>query len=194
MEASVKIVKVLGVRDTRAFEEVGRNGRDVMVPVPGTGEERNGDRCARVHEVHATVLLSDDTTAVVGTGCMRGDAMLPELRRLASRATTRAKLLSKLNALTRRMAEIEAVKAEVDALPVPEVTVERLDVGRVFRCGDAHAWDRSLFADPEERADCARACWRNKRLHERGSNVGESTSVRAQAEAVMARLARLVDA
>lgn len=70
MNAS-RIVQILEVRDTREYMEDG----DRWVAIPGSGAVRECDRCGRRHEVHATVVLEDGTTAVVGTGCMATESM-----------------------------------------------------------------------------------------------------------------------
>ena len=77
--------KILSVVDTRQYEERG----DRMVPIPGSGDARDCDRCGRAHEVHATVAYEGGRTAVVGTGCMGLGAEAG--RRVASSAGTVAK-------------------------------------------------------------------------------------------------------
>jgi len=69
--SAARIVEVIEVEDTRDYIEE----NDRFVPIPGTGIFNECERCGRRHEVHATVGLSDGTTAVVGTGCCRGESM-----------------------------------------------------------------------------------------------------------------------
>lgn len=66
----LKIVRILSVEDTRMWEE---GPDDRWYPVPGSGQENQCARCGRAHEVHATVLLEDNTSIIVGTGCMHAD-------------------------------------------------------------------------------------------------------------------------
>lgn len=167
------IVQVVGVVDTREWIEDG----DRWVAVSGSGTARNCDRCRREHEVHATVLLSDGATAVVGTGCMRGESMevTKALARGANAAKRFARLSAELASLLRACAQWDVVRAEIEALPVPELVDSKqkrslpgeADIP-VLRCGDTSFWhETAATATAETKADLIRH-WRDNRMRERG--------------------------
>jgi hypothetical protein len=167
-----KIVKVLDVVDTRDYEEVADG---VFKPVAGSGTESDCARCARIHLVHAHVLLSDGTSTVVGTGCMGKESM--ELGAVVRKATAAVKRLGKLRAELAaeeaKAAEYARVKAEVEALPLPEIThgTVTLQDGRTIPAvymGDAKLWlpGNQPFDAQEDRT--LATSWRRKREQERG--------------------------
>src|SRR4051794_13288432 len=95
----MKIVRILNVVDTRQYEE-GENDR--FFPIPGSGQANDCFCCGRSHEVHATVLLEDNSQAVVGTGC-------------ASRSDTeRAARYGSADSLAKRLASLNAEEARYD--------------------------------------------------------------------------------
>lgn len=119
----LKIRRVIRVRDTRHYEE---GPDDRWYPIPGSGVERDCDRCGRTHEVHAEVELSDGSQAVVGTGCMTAEHA--DVGRALKNATSSAKTLARLKAeharLTEKKSRWEAAEAEVEGMAVPPVVAE----------------------------------------------------------------------
>lgn len=178
------IVKILAVKDTREYEEVG----DKWKPIPGSGLEHDCDRCGKAHEVHATVLLEDGKTAIVGTGCMGKDDL--ELAKRFGRADRAAKRLAALRAELESVREAEVAwdkaKAEVNALTIPEITETTLPgkIGRnrgepiqVLVMDDAQAWILPGCTRTREREETLEMIWRGNRMRERGQtfrpNKGE---------------------
>lgn len=118
MNATASIVRILSIRDTRAFED----GDHGMRPIPGSGDARACDRCGRVHEIHARVELSDGTRATVGTGCMRGESM--EVAKALASGARKATTVAKNRAIVRRLlADMRmalAAEAVARTVPMPE--------------------------------------------------------------------------
>ena len=190
---NANIVRILSVVDTRDFEEISRNGHDIMVPIPGSGDVRECDRCRRLHEVHATVELSNGDLATVGTGCMRGDAMLPELRKAASRATTTAKNRAQLARVEARLAEVEQIRHEVLELPLPAVTSAVVNKwGETRR--ECVMGDASILLALDDRSETSMMpltwSWRQNRERERGIRLGEREGLMNRASDLRRRLAR----
>ncbi len=178
-----KIVQILSVKDTREYEEIG----DTWKPIPGSGIEHDCDRCGKFHEVHATVLLEDTSTAIVGTGCMGKDNL--ELSKRFKRADRAAKRLAALRAEFAAVLEAEAAydkaKVEVNALPLPEITEETLPgkVGQrkgepipVLVMGDAEAWILPGCSRTRERKETLASLWRVNRMRERGFSTRPNTA------------------
>lgn len=171
----MKIVKILKVVDTRKYEE---GDDDKFHPVAGSGIEHACDRCGKVHEVHATVLLEDGTQATVGTGCMaQEDAVMTAKFQSLDRA---AKRLSQLSAersfMVKKLAEWNAVYAEVCKLPLPEITVTKEDTHERFiaHMGDAsHCLWRERLVNKDDKYSMTYT-WRKNRMTERGFNYWES--------------------
>lgn len=118
MPAIVRVVKVV---DTRSYVEDG----DRFVPVPGSGQVRDCDRCGRPHEVHAYVELDDGKTIVVGTGCYLADDSTTIRRAITGAARAMRAVAShtaELSALRSRLDAWRTAKAEIGALPLPAVT------------------------------------------------------------------------
>ncbi len=111
------IIRVIAVRDSRQFEEIGER----WVPIPGSGQSRQCDRCQRDHEIHVEVALSDNTTAVIGQGCARGDSMEASVRRAVTSEITRARITAELLIATTRLNAAILVQSEVYRLPLPPV-------------------------------------------------------------------------
>lgn len=189
-----KIIKILGITDTRTYEE--RDDR--WVPIPGSGIMHECARCGRIHEVHATVRLEDGSTAVIGTNCARGDDMAVTLRRGAAVATTRARNQAKLSRLDARLKVVRRIMADVAALDLPAVewdTVAR-KVGRdkgkpipVLRMEDATIW---LISDRSEKdtLETLAGLWRGLRVRERGTYYGAIYGLREQIRQLERRLAK----
>lgn len=165
-----RIVKILEVRDTREFVE---DGDDRWVPIPGSGTTSECARCGRDHEVHATVLLDDDTTAVVGTGCMAASGMDRGVgRRVANAAKRVGALRAEIASLTALVGELRAAEARVDAMACPEPRIagpSPWSEGVRIVCGDAEVFTlRPTTTVEPERRQCAINDWRDKRLAELG--------------------------
>src|SRR5262245_17362890 len=157
--------EILDVVDTREYVEVGEK----WVPVAGSGNPRECDRCGRTHEVHATVKMPDGRTMCVGTGCMElGTAVA---RKAASNAATIARLRAQLRAAQATLAVAAAAETAVAGLTVPDVTSEKHPAlgFDVLHCGDGGAiWCQFVksAADLEERRETAVRSWRSKRFAE----------------------------
>ena len=172
---SLKIVRIVRVVDTRTYEEV---ADDRWEPIPGSGDQNECARCGRMHEVHAHVALEDGTSAVVGTGCARGDDLV-KAGAFASAASA-SKRVAKLRAQIANAEKQEAIYAEaaakVDALtpPAPVWTKEPNRCGpgehHVITVGEGKAYSHQQTElsprDRSEREDCARNGWRLARLKE----------------------------
>lgn len=169
-----KIVALVRVEDTREWVE-GPDGR--WHALAGSGQQRACDRCQRLHEVHATVELDDGSTAVVGTGCMRGeDSTLVQKLRSADRAAKKARRALFEGRKRAKLAhDYEIAKADVEQLELPPVTttVETRQGAKVtiLRMGDASVWhlrETLSPSDREERVGVLTQTWRSRRLAERG--------------------------
>lgn len=105
---------ILRVVDTRDVVEEG----DRFIPIPGSGTMSECGRCGREHEVHVHVRHPDGTEEVVGTGCAgRGHAYG---RKLATAATTVARLRGEILRREAVQARWEAAHAAVAQLTTPE--------------------------------------------------------------------------
>lgn len=192
----IKIERIVSVVDTREYVEIG----DSWKPVPGSGELNTCSRCGRSHEVHATVELSDQTCAIVGTGCMKAESV--EITRAIKSLTSAAKSLAKLNAeaakLEAMITERDRIKEEVAALPTPEVhEVEEekgTEHGRPYTMYALTAGDvRVSYFDnipSDERHNGAIRQWKVKREKERGLTYAHDTAKSALI-AVQRRIDRL---
>lgn len=196
MVAQPSIVRILQVVDSRQFEEQG----DRWVAIPGTGDERECDRCGRRHEVHATVELSDGTVAIVGTGCMRGDAMVPDLRRHASTAMSIAKAESQLLRARADLDRARVIEAECKRLPAPPITrcpMAELhpDFGRdgefELRCGEQWLWWDPRALSEAAAVDWVTHQWRMAREQDRGMPLGRVAGAELAVERLETRLAKL---
>lgn len=117
------IVRVLRVVDTREYELVG----DRAVPVPGTGNERQCDRCQRMHVVHAHVRLSDGSSAIVGTGCMGSGDMAKAARSLAAKA--KRDRVEEIALAHARVLVAEEKRALAALPPPPVASIRIVDTG-----------------------------------------------------------------
>src|SRR5688572_32930996 len=81
--ATRTVLRIISIIDTREYEEIA-DGR--FAPVPGSGTENECSFCRRLHEVHATVELTDGSTVVIGTGCA-GRGWARDMRRGVARAS-----------------------------------------------------------------------------------------------------------
>lgn len=181
MTPETRIVKILEVNDTREYELVGTDkGYDKAEPVLGSGDEIPCARCGRTIVVHARVLLDNGQESVVGTGCMKAEfaEIGIKIASLDSCAKRIARLERELAGEEANEAAWDKVKAEVDALPVPDVVFGELDrttysAGRgKISCGDSYAmfcdYDLRDASRKEERVRVAIEGWKENRMVERG--------------------------
>jgi len=137
------IDKIIEIRDTRQYEE---GPDDKFHPIPGSGIENNCYRCGRSHEVHATVVLSDGTTAVVGTSCMKEEAadVLSRCKSMTSAAKMLAKNRAQLATVVASLERWREAMAAANTLELPEITADdsRSWNGRTcYTMGDAKHWE-----------------------------------------------------
>lgn len=159
------IVSIVSIVDTRVYEEQG----DRWVPIPGSGVALRCSRCNREHEVHATVALSDGSTAVVGTGCASKEsaALAPAFRSGEARAKRVASLEAQIARAQALVAEADSIDQSVAPLSSPSVASRQVEPRRwEYTCGDAKVW--GFAANDPERVRCAVATWRGNRRAERG--------------------------
>lgn len=178
---------ILSVVDTREYEEIG----DRWVPIPGSGELRQCERCGRDHEVHATVRYDDGKVAVVGTGCMGLGAEVG--RRCSARASTLARYRAELAGARAKIAAIEAAWVTVKAMPIPPVTVEpHPEHGQIMKCADE--WCSLRFArtdsDMAERRDGAIRAWQETQMEALGFRHPYTHSLRSLVDVLETRIAK----
>lgn len=130
------IIRIISVRDTRDYEEQD----DRWVPIPGSGLERECDRCHRTHEVHVDVELSDGTTACVGRGCARGDSMETSIKGAISSETTRARLARQLDKARSHLSAAQAAWSDIAALPLPAVKLVERRASEAEHRGEVELW------------------------------------------------------
>lgn len=176
-KSTLKIMRIVRVVDTRSYEEA---ENDRWVPIPGSGDENPCARCGRMHEVHAHVMLEDGTSAVVGTGCARGDDLIKGAAfASAANAAKRIKeLRTKQANAEKRLAEFERARAQVEAMTPPafvwtdETETEHGRQRAFVTCGAegyARAWKTAGLLSPADRAereDCALRGWQEARMKE----------------------------
>lgn len=162
-----QIVKIISVVDTREYVEDG----DRFVPIPGSGQARECDRCGRSHEVHASVLLDDGSQAIVGTGCMGEESLAREARNALARAKkSRVEGLKYKRKEARREAW-DRVRVEVLELRPPEHEVATKNGERVIVVGDAYVYWPTWHQDQQERVRAVVDRWRGNRMVERGVTI-----------------------
>lgn len=153
--------EIIQVVDTRQYEEQG----DRWVPIPGSGNLRECDRCGRTHEVHATVKYADGTVKVVGTGCM--DLGKEIARKVAAKASTRARIAAQLAAAEAKLAAGLELEAKVNALVAPAVTDGPVETwGPTLVCGDAKVGTKFANGNMSERYEAVVRAWRHNRAVE----------------------------
>ena len=189
-----RIVRIVSVVDTREYEEIS-DGK--FKPIPGSGSTATCARCGRGHEVHATVELSDGSTMVVGTGCANKIdlSIEPQMRAAESRAKTGRRLQAELTATQAKLAEWRALRAEIHALPLPEI-VEIEYLGHLgLKMADAKVscqFVRSA-SDLAERRSALVSSWRDRRFLERESYSTRGHTLQTTLDEIERRLARLGD-
>lgn len=175
-----RIRKILGVVDTREYEEVA-DGK--WAPVPGSGTESLCARCGRGHYVHATVELDSGKTAVVGTGCMLKTSMAFEADTKQIKSMERA--AKKVQQLKAELADLETKRekladdiAQVDQLPLPAIVeVAEGKYGPAIQMGDVEYSTQFVTTDRDmqhRRQELVQA-WRQNRLADRGWVTGRNT-------------------
>jgi hypothetical protein len=160
--ASATTTTILQVVDTREYEEQG----DRWVPVPGSGNARDCDRCGRRHEVHAHVRYPDGSEAIVGTGCMGLGADVG--RRAASHAGTIARLGAQLRRAEAGLLEATELAAWGDAQVPPPIVAGDWNGHAALYCGAE--WTLTQHArtptDMAERRETVVRHWRSARMQE----------------------------
>jgi hypothetical protein len=161
MSALIPPFKVIKVRDTRSYEEQG----DRWVPIPGSGDAHECERCNRLHEIHATVQDTNGNYGTVGVGCMGAETA--EVRRLSGQATRGAKRAAKDVAKAEASRQLDELIAAVRALPFP---ADRIEVGPA-KFGEGEDWRLdgarvvvAPYADRSERMHCLEGSWRRSQL------------------------------
>lgn len=151
----MKIIRIISVEDTRQWEE---GPDDRWYPVPGSGIENNCGRCGRLHEVHATVELENQSVMIVGTGCMTADETEfgNRIRSVLAVQKTLKKNLGMLVRYEKLDTEAKRIRAQVDAMPLPPVekTSWMRPVGRKeelhgFKMGDVRTSSGQLMHPTE---------------------------------------------
>ena len=172
------IIEILSVVDTREYELVG----DKCVAIPDSGIDHECSRCGKLHQVHAHVRLEDNTTAVVGTGCMKNASM--ELVRELNRAVTTAKKTAKLNAQLKRLTVLKddyavIIKA-VASLPLPEIRYESDPVDGWNRTFIVMGDTRRIYDSNHAVADelSVRHAWTEARATELGATYDHKNAVK----------------
>lgn len=171
------IVRILAVQDTRQYEEQG----DRWVPIPGSGQERECDRCHRTHEIHIDVELSDGTVACIGQGCARGESMdtVSRIKSGISAAITRARIAAQLARFAADHARALAGWDATMRLPLPDLVLVTTRTDLSEHRGPTEIWahkgDEShpvwCFTKEggltDERKRCLAHGWRQRRYSER---------------------------
>jgi len=192
MGASLKIEKVVKVVDTRQYEEQG----DRWVPIAGSGEESTCARCGKPHEVHATVLLSDGTSEIVGTGCanrssMDDGAIRKEITRADRAAKNRARMAAELVGLRIKIQNHNAAVVAVHDMAAPEITSEAHEDHTVLRMGAAKVWVHSR-ADNAERIETLDRSWRSDTIKSiSGISMNQAHTMRCRIEDIEFRLEKI---
>ena len=195
----LNIVEILSVVDTRTYEEQG----DRWVPIPESGDENECARCKRMHKVHATVKLSDNTVVIVGTGCMNAESaeISSKLKSAASRAKRIARLRAETAKLEKLAKEHTRIRAAVNAMPLPTIVecVFKLEVGRAkgeeragYKMGSTEVGDFCPPGTPisKDRRFTLECCWRDDQAREMGETY-EHRIAEQYLEAARKRLAKL---
>jgi len=216
-EKHVKIKRIVGIRDTRERELVeGHLGVEYSRPIPGSGVLAVCARCAREHEVHAAVELTNGRHVIMGTGCAKKQD--PEQAARLGTLERAAKALGKAaHELGQKRAALEVLeakntkgKAVVDRLTVPDLvdvdsaslteSWERSALDRGMRrvaMGDVHAWQQPAsemtperYRREEARKDALFA-WRQKRLAENGVDERAAHDLRSEVDHLEKRVKKL---
>lgn len=192
----MQIRRLVRVTDTRSYEEIG----DRWLPIPGSGIESECARCGRLHEIHAEVELEDGSSAVVGVSCARGESIEPEVKRGASQAKSRARVIAELSAARASHDRVSAIYAEVDSLTPPavrwsevEITVGRSagTLRRVAIVGDARACRYNQWQTDAEVAANAIDRWRVDQRALRGAGTEPPYAISQKITALERRLERI---
>lgn len=193
-DLSRKIKRIVGVVDTRQYEEIG----DTWKPIAGSGTVNQCARCGKDHEVHATVELQDGTHAVVGTSCMKADNMEMALRfEKLDRAARRLRQLEAEKAkYDREVQQYQGALAEVRAMPKPPIEVviaEDHPWSRYeYRMGEARCWGEK--PDDPERRMCVTSNWETKELVKRGIPHGRRPYPLHEFDREIAKVKRRIEA
>ena len=186
------IARLVAVTDTRDMIEDG----DRFVPIPGTGDARPCDRCGRTHEVHATVELSDGTTATVGTGCAAHAGWIAPTtaRSLPAAAKAVAALTAQLAHRQAQVIEYLTARAGITATPDHTVSPHHTNEEITVWTTTDGICKVMVFsgADHTERLACLHDLWITKQtILKVGHNVhhvGDLPTRLARAEVRLAKL------
>ena len=162
MASELQIVEIVKIIDTREYVEDG----DRWVAIPGSGIDATCARCGKAHEVHATVLLSDGTSEIVGTGCAKMSCMdSGALARKITKADRKAKRLASMKAelctLTRRLANRNCAVAAVAQMTIPKAEVVKTGTATKMAMGSACVYVQP-WADNNERRSTLERMWADK--------------------------------
>lgn len=179
--------EILSVVDTREYMEEG----DRWVPIPGSGEARECDRCGRLHEVHATVQYPSGETMVVGTGCMGMGT--PYGRKVASSASALARYRAELQHAEEQLSRREAAWDWAESLTPPAPHHEERSYGKMLCVGDGCVNYWPSFASKPNMTDSealsqATNYWRRNRMEERTGGKGAYTDWRGLANELRRRI------
>lgn len=151
---------VVTVVDTRDYVEEG----DRWIPIAGSGDSLECERCGRRHEIHAHVVDVNGASGIVGVGCAVADG--PTARRLSSGATRDARRAAKEAATVEATARLEEALVSLPEFPADRVVVAPDDQwGMRWSVDDVKCYGSSDHRH-EERVRCLRDAWRRKRLAE----------------------------
>lgn len=186
----MQIARIIKVVDTREYVELG----DRFVPVPGSGDSHDCDRCGTPHEVHAHVQLEDGTSRIVGTSCM-GKEWARAIRSATGRAQRAAALQAELVLWRARLEQATVIETEVATLAPPtpvqgESKEHHRGEIRVWHMGDASVWVLPGCRFDDERRRALVEEWRRLEREARGCRHTAS-SCRQHVAELECRVARL---
>lgn len=172
--------KIIAVADTRDFIE----HDDRWVPVPGSGDTRECDRCGRLHEIHATIEDATARTYTVGVGCANADDATA--RRLRADATREARSSARDARQQNAEQQLVSLIDTVNALPFPADQI----VHTTPASGPwTDTWEIDGLAvrgfagsDPAERARCLESTWRKSQAEAVAGGAGDLRTLCKHAE------------
>lgn len=180
-EQPVAPFKIVAVTDTRDFME----HDDRWVPIPGSGDARECDRCGRTHEIHATIEDANGGTFTVGVGC--ADADDAAAKQMRSTATREAKNAAKAARQHQASERLTLLIHEVEAIDFPQQRIRHVTITE----GPwTDTWDIDGVAvrgfpgsEPAERLRCLESLWRRDQAVALVGGADELRSLCRQADA-----------
>jgi hypothetical protein len=179
-----RIVKILRVVDTREYMET---ENDKWVAIPGSGTERNCDRCNACHEIHVFVALDDGTEACIGTTCADSADMDRAVRSAVNSAKRTQVLTRQLAAARATLAREIAIRAEVEPLTPPEA----VEVDGWLTMGEARV-KLQPWTDMDERSYTLRQDWIAQEMTARGSKSRYLDTARREVDGLERALAKVL--